>query len=494
MSIKERVTQALWGGAGDAHSPEDAHPPAATGCFERPPPSRPFQPSTAAPQEPPEMAKALPDMLRASELEAALLLECQASRRKDEELALMHELLAKLEQSIEQQATDAKLEQERISVLERRLSAQHPGEQEEKVEKLLLAVAAERRRAEEGAQQLLRLQERLQEEESQRQALTEELVEKRLEIERLQAELAQRSREEEARARQAAEDEAQRRPDASRREAEASVDEAEERLDHGSRDADAHTAGAEAEVQRLRRQVAEELVAREALQVRLAEKERQIVVLQLQQLSSEDLERHRSAQEQLIEKEREVCELQEQLADELSKRREVQYQNIERERLVHEKDRLLQQLHAELAAERGGGLSALVGSLGSTRRSLGGISTATEDLFLRRTVSDDDAPPSEPARTPPGRSVPTYCGRVVVPPPCMTPRQKPELQQVVGGGGGGSLTFAAVPGVAVLSGQIRQRAYLTPGPPPWGPAATPPPAHQGLLSARRVSQASRTFG
>mmetsp|Transcript_113889 Transcript_113889/g.328925 ORF Transcript_113889/g.328925 Transcript_113889/m.328925 type:complete len:425 (-) Transcript_113889:95-1369(-) len=164
MTIKERVAQALWGAGGEGPSPENAHPPAtgATGgCFERPPLRTPLGPAADVPIRDQFRGKASPDNADASELHAALMAERRACQQKDQELAVMQQLLAKLESSIEQQATDAKLEQDRISLLERSLAERRPADQDEKVEKLLLAVAGEKRKAEEQAKQVLELQEEL---------------------------------------------------------------------------------------------------------------------------------------------------------------------------------------------------------------------------------------------------------------------------------------------------------------------------------------------
>mmetsp|Transcript_113888 Transcript_113888/g.328920 ORF Transcript_113888/g.328920 Transcript_113888/m.328920 type:complete len:536 (-) Transcript_113888:68-1675(-) len=535
MTIKERVAQALWGAGGEGPSPENAHPPAtgATGgCFERPPLRTPLGPAADVPIRDQFRGKASPDNADASELHAALMAERRACQQKDQELAVMQQLLAKLESSIEQQATDAKLEQDRISLLERSLAERRPADQDEKVEKLLLAVAGEKRKAEEQAKQVLELQEELLTMRARCGGLEEQIQEKDTEIKILREEIAgQEVKATEAKTRF---DEKGEQVLLLQRQLEQSgvlLTKMQSRLDARNRESDKRAARGVDGMRQLQQQLADELSQRMALQGKLAEKERQLAVLQVQRLSNEDIERQRSVQEQLIQKEREVCELQEQLADELQKRREVQYQNIERERLVHEKDRVLQQLQADLAAERSVALGAQLG-IGSTRRSLGGMSTATEEALtvIRRCVTptwapaDDEVidglppgPPMEaeqlwgpPPAAPSGRSsvpppgtpgcpgperriVPTHSGRVVVPPVC-TPRQKPELQQI-GGGGGGSLTFSSVPGLTVQSGQIRQRAYVAPGAPPWGATATPPTSvHQCVYSARRVAQASRTFG
>lgn len=62
---------------------------------------------------------------------------------------------------------------------------------------MLLAVAGEKRRAEDAAQQTLRLQAQLQEEAAMRQRLAEEVLEAGLECERLRARLAEADEDEE---------------------------------------------------------------------------------------------------------------------------------------------------------------------------------------------------------------------------------------------------------------------------------------------------------
>eukprot|EP00439_Symbiodinium_sp_Y106_P085185 s632_g27.t2 len=87
----------------------------------------------------------------------------------------------------------------------------------------------------------------------------------------------------------------------------------------------------ESQIVELQRQLAEELAQRQEAQKHLERAMKDMRELPLERLSAQQ-----AVQEQVIEKEREVCSLQQQLADELSKRQAVQYQIIEKDRVICE--------------------------------------------------------------------------------------------------------------------------------------------------------------
>lgn len=442
----------------------------------------------------------------------------------------MQQLLAKLESSIEQQAKDAKLEQDRISTLEKALAQQRPSaDQDEKVEKLLLAVAGEKRRAEERAKQMQSLQEQLLEEERRRERSEQQVLAKESQIIELKSRLSEDESLRSASERRLADKDkqladlqlqlsealhAQRTCLAGIQEEDGApqvdVPGVQERL----RDEEEKRKAAEEKLQELQQQLAEELTKRQSVQGQLAEKERHIADLQSSQLSGEELERQRAVQGQVIQKEREVCDLQQQLADELSKRREVQYQNIERERLVQKKDRELTELKEALAAERaaaaGGRTQRMEDTPQIVYRTLPG--RAADDEVLDG-LGLPPGPPLDP-QVGVGQPVPMTLnfwqgshspavaarsslgnGSSSVPP---TPGESRTPAHTGGGvpaglGGGSSMTFSAVS--SQPSGNMRSRAYWMPGVPQWSTAAmSPTQATQQAAVNRRLSMASRTFG
>jgi len=106
-----------------------------------------------------------PDQL--AELEEQLVVEKRRCRMQEEELDRMRALVEQLEKMVDRQASATESEHERIAMLEQSIGQQQNGT-EEKVAKLLLAVAGEKRRADMAEQEHVDL-------ERQHQAVVEEL-------------------------------------------------------------------------------------------------------------------------------------------------------------------------------------------------------------------------------------------------------------------------------------------------------------------------------
>mmetsp|Transcript_113651 Transcript_113651/g.226163 ORF Transcript_113651/g.226163 Transcript_113651/m.226163 type:complete len:631 (+) Transcript_113651:62-1954(+) len=353
-----------------------------------------------------------PDQL--AELEEQLVVEKRRCRMQEEELDRMRALVEQLEKMVDRQASATESEHERIAMLEQSIGQQQNGT-EEKVAKLLLAVAGEKRRADMAEQEHVDL-------ERQHQAVVEELRQQleaargtssstaidepenqndlkkefqteqralRLEIEQkyvgielqiktLQQEVVKLTNE--AAERQEADidknavgentetktiaevtgqyqSEMAKRMDAQNKllQKDQQVRELQRQVDT-MRDATVPTSVApgceqdrqaaqeakklrrelaekESQLRELQQQLADELTKRAQLQGQVVEKDKQLRETQFI-LEDSDLYRHHAAQEQLLQKTRELCDLQAQLTQELALRQSVQYKVIEKERII----------------------------------------------------------------------------------------------------------------------------------------------------------------
>uniref|UniRef100_A0A7S4RWY3 Uncharacterized protein n=1 Tax=Alexandrium monilatum TaxID=311494 RepID=A0A7S4RWY3_9DINO len=334
---------------------------------------------------------------RIAELEAELADAQHRCTQKEDELVQTQRLLAKLEGAIEKQAKDSELEQDRLSRMEVAFAQQSNGT-EEKVAKLLLAVAGEKHRAEvlekaleearetsgaEWKETVDQLRKKLSDEEALLKSAMEHMKEKDTLIQELRQKCANYQDElDELRRKQAlasapdAEagqmlrelqqqltEEVAKRMDVQNRLLEKDRQLRESREDLTKATSAQGNTSAESRVTMLQYQqrLVDEEGKRLQAEGKLLEKDVQIQCLQ-QQLADElnsrmeaqtqvaekerklselqlfiegdDLSRQQGQQAQVIEKEREVCELQQQLADELSRRQSIQYQLIEKERQV----------------------------------------------------------------------------------------------------------------------------------------------------------------
>eukprot|EP00419_Tripos_fusus_P064045 CAMPEP_0172929486 /NCGR_PEP_ID=MMETSP1075-20121228/218507_1 /TAXON_ID=2916 /ORGANISM="Ceratium fusus, Strain PA161109" /LENGTH=620 /DNA_ID=CAMNT_0013790781 /DNA_START=39 /DNA_END=1900 /DNA_ORIENTATION=+ len=352
-----------------------------------------------------------PDQL--AELEEQLVVEKRRCRMQEEELDRMRALVEQLEKMVDRQASATESEHERIAMLEQSIGQQQNGT-EEKVAKLLLAVAGEKRRADMAEQEHVDL-------ERQHQAVVEELRQQleaargtssstaidepenqddlkkefqaeralRLEMEQqyagielqvktLQQEVVKLTNE--AAERQEADidknavgentetktiaevtgqyqSEMAKRMDAQNKllQKDQQVRELQRQVDT-MRDATVPTSVApgceqdrqaaqeakklrrelaekESQLRELQQQLADELTKRAQLQGQVVEKDKQLRETQFI-LEDSDLYRHHAAQEQLLQKTRELCDLQAQLTQELALRQSVQYKVIEKERII----------------------------------------------------------------------------------------------------------------------------------------------------------------
>lgn len=555
--MKSRFTQALWGAGeeppANGKSPENSHPPSTPGCFDRPrsqhlqtPPGGGEQEALAEAATPPKgMDERCDGPGSVAELEKALRLEQRRSSQKEQELAVLQQLLAKLEGSIEQQARDAKLEQERISMLEKALEQQQhlpEGDQEQTL--LLMAVAGEKQRAEDLEKELHRVKQQLQDETFRRRRSEEEALSRDEQLRTLRQQFAEeqclrrvaerRLADRDTELKEVTEGLHRQQSSALAGIAEDQVvlpSAAEERIaiEVAKRKmAEDLVQSRQARLEMLEHQLAEELTKREALQMQLLTKQGQLNELERQvsgpaSISSQGLETQRCLQSQVIEKEREVCDLQQQLAAELSKRREVQYQNIERERLVHEKDRQVAELRAEVAALRQEQtsrhsinflprvcgrddreehtpqilfrplLSKMIEEGAAEHHGHGELAVAQASMVNPVSFAGVCTPmllrPTSSEGSSSGGTTTATASYVA-----------PSLQDLPVGhhctmvAHGPSVTAPSVPPVAamqVLSGQMRQRAYWTPV--HWSPV--PPGSVEQNQSSiqRRLAMASRTF-
>ena len=108
------------------------------------------------------------------------------------------------------------------------------------------------------------------------------------------------------------------------------------------------------------------------LQGQVVEKDKQLRETQFI-LEDSDLYRHHAAQEQLLQKTRELCDLQAQLTQELALRQSVQYKVIEKERAICELQKQLMQARGasnnstESSFVRPSSASAPTGGMGARR-------------------------------------------------------------------------------------------------------------------------------
>uniref|UniRef100_A0A7S4RWA9 Uncharacterized protein n=1 Tax=Alexandrium monilatum TaxID=311494 RepID=A0A7S4RWA9_9DINO len=280
---------------------------------------------------------------RITELEEELY-EAQAKvSEREEELSRTQRLLVKLEGAIDKQAKDSELEQDRISRMEAALAQQSNGT-EEKVAKLLLAVAGERHRAEiaekalgearqqaeaEWGEAVAQLRKQLSEEESLLRSAMESIKEKDLVI----GDLRQKC---------------------------VTLEEALESARQAPAEVEPATDAEVAQmVRELQLQLTEEVAKRMEVQNRLLDKDRQLreakealsksspaqgdaanedhgAIHQVQQRLAEEEDRRHEAEGKLMEKDNQIHQLQQQLADELKSRMDAQKQVVEKERKLSE--------------------------------------------------------------------------------------------------------------------------------------------------------------
>lgn len=351
---------------------------------------------------------------RNTQLEAALAEERKKCAQKDEEIIKMQKLMSKLEATMDQQAHMSELEKERLNSLEEALGQrqqeqdQSASTDKEQINKLAMALTEAKKRAEQESARADQLQKEV---DSLREVVNSEIwqtqspelvqsdsagpLAEKLEERTRQVASLQKQLEEQMSANVSAGVDYKEQELALKKKGNAQslqIQEYEQKvLDLAAQKADVLDKARSAEAKHALAQVqlAEELKARQSAQTQLAEKEQQLksfreVFGQVKEDQPFDrLSQQQAIQEQVIEKEREVCDLQQQLADELSKRQAVQYQIIEKDRSVCE-------LQASLSAmmnQQGGG--ATQGQAGDP---------AAEASYLH-TIEEDSNPSEQLSKT-----------------------------------------------------------------------------------------------
>lgn len=326
------------------------------------------------------------------ELRKALAVERRWCEEKDKLLAALLEQLGRLEESIQRQAGDALHEQERIAKLEQKLTHQRKDSSEEdaaRLEEATRALVQESQERLEVELRVLGLQEQLRAKDAEIKALKKRLAE-RDEIEDLAKRMA----------------------------------------DH-------------------EKSLLSSLVKCQAK----AEGKPESKPDSPGSLSSKESEGESCSLERLRQMEKDFDSLQKQLAEELAARKKVQYENLEREKLVHEKDRQVLELQAELASVH----ESLAKSASASAATVLARAAATATATRCQVAPTSLVPPQIPMTLRMSEAPNVQASKPLVGVP-LDKIVGPQLSAVPGGPGSMKLTFRKIlDGVPTVSPRMSPR-------------------------------------
>lgn len=492
-----------------------------------------------------------------AQLSTALVEEQKKRQQKEEELEQMQKILAKMEKTFAEREDLSEHDQEKISKLEALLAQKQSGhdkEKEEQLTKLLLALKEIKTKAEQETARADRLEKELQEAKANEgvlstQAALEDERSKREEFEVLLSKQVSENEKlrkllEEAEVRledqekdsvdldslkQLLEEEELRRKSAEAiasmrneqlqdlkkrasgdqdtlqvrddkiHELEMEVLNMKRQKNEAIKQAKFEVSIKESKMFELQQQLAEELAQRQQAQRQLVEKEQL-----LKEMREQSLDKPSKQALKDIEKDREVCDLQQQLAEELSKRQAIQYQQLEKDRTICELQAALNALYDPSTSQQE--TPALMAPALHTIDETDGISPL-EQIVLQTTRGQQPAdlwmPSGAPRpKLPPWLASPAVLTRTALPlssratfavpstmnteiPPWVSGGAVANQIQVISSHPAGAVHVPA--GCHTPIAQYRQRAYGM------SPSVQYQTSHLPLNIQRRVSSASHTF-